>query len=68
MSALRSTHAVAQAKALINCLMEDRLFLALYRSNDPEVRAVAMTKLNEAHHQAYGDTPTQDDDAVSGRQ
>jgi hypothetical protein len=48
----------AKAKALINFLMEDRFFLALYRSNDPEMRAAAMDKLNKAHHQAYGDAPT----------
>jgi hypothetical protein len=48
----------ATAKALINFLMEDRFFLALYRSNDPKMRAAAMDKLNNAHHQAYGDTPT----------
>ncbi len=53
----------ARAKALINFLMEDRFFLALYRSNDPKVRAAAMDKLNEAHHQAYGDAGTNDDDA-----
>ena len=53
----------AKAKALINFLMEDRFFLALYRSNDPKVRAAAMDKLNNAHHQAYGDASTQDDDA-----
>ena len=57
----------AKAKALINFLMQDRFFLALFRSNDPKVRAAAMDKLNEAHHQAYGDAPTQDDDAASGR-
>ncbi len=57
----------AQAKALINFLMEDRLFLALYRSNDPKVRAAAMNKLNEAHHQAYGDASTQYDGAASRR-
>ena len=34
----------AKAKALINFLMEDRFFLALYRSNDPKVRAAAMDK------------------------
>ena len=45
----------AKAKALINFLMEDPFFLALYRSNDPKVRAAAMNKLNDAHHQAYGD-------------
>jgi hypothetical protein len=48
----------AKAKALINFLMEDAFFLALYRSNDPKVRAAAMDKLNEAHHQAYGVSPT----------
>ena len=46
---------VAKAKALINCLMQDRFFLDLYRSNDPKVRAAAMDRLNNAHHQAYGD-------------
>ena len=55
-----TTEDAAKAKALINFLMEDRLFLALYRSNDPEVRAAAMDKLNEAHHQAYGVSPTKD--------
>ena len=58
----------AHAKALINLLMEDQLFLALYRSNDPEVRAAAMDKLNEAHHQAYGDPLTKGNDAASERQ
>ena len=29
----------AKARALINFMMQDRLFLALYRSNDPKVRA-----------------------------
>ena len=53
----------AKAKALINFLMQDRFFLALYRSNDPTERAAAMDKLNKAHHQAYGDASTQDDDA-----
>ncbi len=48
----------AKAKALINFLMQDAFFLALYRSNDPNVRAAAMDKLNRAHHQAYGDAPT----------
>ncbi len=48
----------AKAKAHINDLMQDRFFLALYRSNDPKVRAAAMEKLNKAHHQAYGDAPT----------
>ena len=57
----------AKAKALINFLMEDRFFLALYRSNDPKVRAAAMDKLNNAHHQAYGDASTQDVDADGGR-
>ena len=57
----------ANAKALINFLMQDRFFLALYRSNDPKERATAMDKLNKAHHQAYGDTPTKDDDAGTGR-
>ena len=52
----------AKAKALINVMMQDRLFLALYRSNDPKVRAAAMDKLNKAHHQAYGDASTKDDD------
>ena len=53
----------ANAKAVINLLMEDRFFLALYRSNDPKVRAAAMDKLNKAHYQAYGDASTQNDDA-----
>ncbi len=53
----------AKAKAFVNFLMEDQFFLALYRSIDPKVRAAAMNKLNDAHHQAYGDAPTQDDDA-----
>ena len=57
----------ARAKSLINFLMEDRFFLTLYRSNDPKVRAAAMDKLNEAHHQAYGDASEQDDDAACGR-
>jgi len=35
--------------------MQDRLFLALYRSNDAQVRAAAIDKLNNAHYQAYGD-------------
>jgi len=56
----------AKAKALINFMMQDRLFLALYRSNDPKVRAAAMDELNNAHHQAYGDAPTKDDDAGTG--
>jgi hypothetical protein len=53
----------AKAKALINFLMQDPFFLAFYRSNDPKVRAAAIDKLNKAHYQAYGDAPTQDDDA-----
>ena len=53
----------AKAKALINFLMQDRFFLALYRSNDPKVRAAAIDTLNKAHHQAYGDASTQDGDA-----
>ena len=57
----------AKAKALINFLMEDRFFLALYRSNDPKVSAAAMNKLNDAHHHAYGDAPTKDDDDGAGR-
>ena len=64
MSSLEFTHGIlpekprsedaAGAKALINFLMEDQFFLALYRSNDPKVRATAMDQLNEAHYQAYG--------------
>ena len=57
----------AEAKALINFLMQDRFFLALYRSDDPKVRAAALDTLNKAHHQAYGDAPTQHDDAARGR-
>ena len=53
----------AKAKTLINVMMQDRFFLALYRSNDPNVRAVAMDKLNKAHIQAYGLSPTKDSDA-----
>jgi hypothetical protein len=49
-----------KAKALINFLMQDRFFLALYRSNDPKVRAAALNELNQAHHQAYGDAPPED--------
>ena len=55
----------AKAKASINFMMQDRLFLALYRSNDPKVRAAAIDKLNEAHHQAYGVSPTKD--GVAGK-
>ncbi len=55
----------AKAKALINFLMQDRLFLALYRSNDPKMRALAMEKLNRAHHRAYGDVPTANADACT---
>jgi hypothetical protein len=47
--------------------MQDRLFIAHYRSNDPKERATAMDKLNKAHHQAYRRTPTKDDDAGTGR-
>ncbi len=47
----------AKGRALIKFLMEDRLFLALYRSNDPGVRATAIDLLKKAHHQAYGDEP-----------
>jgi hypothetical protein len=47
----------ATAKALINSLMQDKFFLALFRSNDPSVRAAALDKLNEAHYQAYGNAP-----------
>lgn len=50
-----SSEEAAKAKALINFLMEDRFFLALYRSNDPKVRAAALDELNQAHYQAYGD-------------
>jgi len=56
----------AKAKALINFLMQDRFFLALYRSNDPNVRAAAIDKLNNAHNQAYGDASTKDDNAGTG--
>ena len=52
----------AKAKSLINFLMQDRFFLALYRSTDPKVRAAAIDKLNKAHHQAYGDAPAKDGD------
>ena len=47
----------ARSKALINFLMQDKFFLALYRSNDAKVRAAAIDKLNKAHYQAYGDGP-----------
>ncbi len=53
----------AKAKALINFLMQDRFFLALYRSTDPNVRAAALNELNQAHYQAYGDAPSKDEDA-----
>ena len=56
----------ANAKALINFLMEDRFFLSLYRSNDPTMRATAMDTLKKAHHQAYGDARTTDDDVGTG--
>ena len=52
----------AKAKALINFLMQDWHFLALFRSNDPEERGAAMDMLNKAHHQAYGDAPIRDED------
>ena len=55
-----STDDAAKAKSLINFLMQDRFFLALYRSTDPKVRAAAIDKLNKAHHQAYGDAPIKD--------
>lgn len=55
-----STDDADKAKSLINFLMQDRFFLALYRSTDPKVRAAAIDKLNKAHHQAYGDTPIKD--------
>ena len=57
-----SSEEAAKAKAFINFLMEDRFFLALYRSNDPKVRAAALDELNQAHYQAYGDAPTKDED------
>jgi hypothetical protein len=63
-----ATVEAANAKALINSLMQDRFFLALYRSDDPKERANAMDKLNKAHHLAYGDAPTPHDDAATGRQ
>ncbi len=47
----------AKGKALINFLMQDRIFLGLLRSNDAKVRAGAIDKLNEAHYQAYGGSP-----------
>ena len=47
----------ARGKAIINFLMQDKFFLALYRSNDAKVRAAAIDKLNKAHYQAYGDGP-----------
>ena len=50
----------AQAKALINFLMQDKFFLVLLRSNDPKVRTEALDKLNKAHYQAYGDAPITD--------
>lgn len=55
----------AKGRALINFLMEDRLFLALYRSNDPGVRATAIDLLKKAHHQAYGDTAVEGDTPAS---
>jgi|SRR5271157_1449231 len=57
----------AMAKALINFLMQDKFFLALFRSNDPSVRAAALDKLNKAHYQAYGDAPAKDFDTTRVR-
>lgn len=56
-----------KAKALINFLMQDRFFLSLYRSNDPKLRAAALSELNQAHYQAYGDAPTEDAAREPGR-
>jgi hypothetical protein len=55
----------ARGRALINFLMEDRLFLALYRSNDPGVRATAIDLLKKAHHQAYGSTAVEGDAPIA---
>jgi len=44
----------ANGNALINFLMQDEFFLALYRSNDEKTRAAAIDKLSKAHKQAYG--------------
>ena len=55
MNALSSVPAAETGKALINFLMQDKFFLALFRSNDPSERAKALDKLNKAHYQAYGD-------------
>ena len=57
-----TAESVARSKALINSLMQDKFFLALYRSNDARVRAAAIDKLNKAHYQAYGDGPIKDVD------
>ena len=46
-----------KGKALINFLMQNDFFLALYRSNDARTRATAIDKLNKAHTQAYGNLP-----------
>ena len=54
-----------KGKGLINFLMQDKFFLALYRSNDARVRAAAIDKLNKAHYQAYGDVPIKDVDTTS---
>jgi hypothetical protein len=62
-----STENAATAKALINFLMEDKFFLARFRSNDPSVRAAAIDKLNKAHYQAYGDAPIKDVDTSDAR-
>ena len=56
-----------KAKSLINFLMQDKSFLALFRSNDPSVRAAALDKLNKAHYQAYGDVPVNDFYTTSAR-
>jgi hypothetical protein len=55
----------AKGRALINFLMEDRLFLALYRSNDPGVRANAIDLLKKAHHQAYGSIAVEGDAPIA---
>jgi hypothetical protein len=54
----------ARGRALISFLMEDRLFLALYRSNDPGVRATAIDLLKKAHLQAYGSTAVEGDTLI----
>ena len=47
----------ANAKALINFLMQDRFFLALFRCNDPTERATAMDKLTKAHQSSPSSLP-----------